>query len=253
MPKEPKSQADKRRSVNPTDQFGRLWGGSIEIESGDFTGLLDGAGWEDPLRTPQRFVKMRVSEHGHPDLSRVEVRLDEWIRFQAQRMTDWTHTFFTTGKSLYANRFDPKEHRNDEYLLKETGPQPWPSVECIEVLFDENHPAYYALLGEVPLNDAAIVMLGRDPNEMRAAKEAGMTIAKKAAELATRMSLSPLQFLALEPTPTWKEFFAYGGTNGLDVKELAQKWKAFKEINGIPDEEEVVVPIEELAPEMETA
>ncbi len=251
MPKEPKSQADKRRSVVARDQFGRLWGGSIEIESGDFTGLVDSAGWEDPLRTPQRFVKMKVTEYGHPDMGRVEVHLDEWIKFQAQRMTDWTHTFFTVGKELYANRFDPKKHADDDYLLKETGDKPWPSVECIEVLQNPNHPAYEALLGNVPLNDASIVMLGRDPNEMRAAKDAGLTAAKKAAEVATRMALTPLQFLALEPTPTWKEFVVYGVANDIGMKELGPKWKAFKEINSITDEEDVV-SIESLAPEMET-
>ena len=253
MPKIPKSQADKRRSVRAKDQFGRVWGGSIEIESGDFTGLVDAAGWEDPLRTPQRFVKMLVTEYGHPDLGRVEVHLDEWIRFQSQSMTDWTHTFFKVGKELYANRFDPKAHSDDEYLLKETGAKPWPSVECIEVLQTPNHPAHQALLGNAPLNDAAIVMLGRDPDELRAAKDAGMTMAKKAAENAARMSLTTLQFLAIEPTPTWKEFAAYGAVNHIEMKELGVKWKAFKEINSIPSEQEgVVVPVEDLAPEMET-
>ena len=256
MPKEPKSQADKRRSVVARDQFGRPWGGSIEIESGDFTGLVDAAGWEDPLRTPQRFVKMKVTEYGHPDLGRVEVHLDEWIRFQAQRLTDWTHTFFKVGKELYANRFDPKAHKDDAYLLKETGDKPWPSAECIEVLKNVNHPAHLALLGKVPLNDAAIVMLGRDPDEMRAAKDAGMTIAKREAELATRMSLTPLQFLALEPAPTYKEFVQYGLINEISMEELSPKWKAFKELTSTTDaqqKEEEVVPIEDLAPEMETA
>ena len=250
---EVKSQADKRRSIVARDQFGRPWGGSIEIESGDFTGLVSSAGWEDPMRTPQKYIKTHKNQWGHPEMGRVTLDLDAWIKDQQVAMQDWVRNFWKVGKELYAGRFDPKEHQDDPYLLEQCGPKPYPSVECIEVLLNENHQAHMALLGDAPMNDAAIKMLGHDPDAKRAVKEAAMTIQEKEKERSAKMALTIVQFLALDPTPTYHELVTWGSENGYQGKEgfrrLGMKWKAFKELRKIDEVEE----IEEHEPEMETA
>lgn len=256
MPREVKSQADKRRSFTPMDQFLRPWSVTIEIESGDWTGLVSSAGWEDPLRTPQNFIRPAKNEFGFVEFSRVEIDIPAWVRFQANSMNDWVRNFWKVGKELYKDRFDPNEMRDDAYLLEQAGPKPWPSVEAIEVLLQEGHQAHLALLGKVPVNDSAIKMLGRDPNEVAAIKEAAMTIQKKEYERGQRMKLTIIQFMALEPTPSFRELIVWGAENGFEskdgMKELAKRWSSFKDLREGTDDKPVV-PIEDLAPEMETA
>ena len=254
MPKEPKSQADKRRSFTAVDQFDRPWSVTIELDSGDWTGLVSSAGWEDPLRTPQQFIRPAKNELGYAEMGKCLIDIDAWVRFQSAAMNDWVRNFWKVGKELYKDRFDPHESQKDPYLLEQTGPQPWPAIEAIEVLLQENHQAYLVLLGKAPMNDAGIKMLGRDPNEVAAIKKAAMTIQKKEQDRSERMKLTIVQFMGLVPEPTWQELVTWGSENGFEpgegMKELAKRWKAFKELRGT---EKPVGPIEELAPEMETA
>lgn len=51
-----KSQADQRRNTTFTDQHGRKWFASIEIRSGDPTGIIQPI-FEAPLMPPQKYLK----------------------------------------------------------------------------------------------------------------------------------------------------------------------------------------------------
>ena len=228
--KEAKTQAQTRRAVVAKDQFGRPWGGSIEIESGDFTGIVKPAGWTDPMRTPQKCVSMAKNEYGHPEMGRGPLDLDRWIKDQKQAMTEWIRNFWKVGKELYAARFDPREQSDDAYLLEHAGPKPFPSIQCIEVLQNPNHKAYRALVAEIPMNEAAEIMLGNDPLATRAIERASMTIQEMAAEGAKQHELGLIDFLALHPA--YQDLVAWGAANGMGVKEVAEKWRTYKDLMG---------------------
>ena len=224
--KEAKTQAQKRRPIVAKDQFGRPWGGSIEIESGDFTGLVKPAGWTDPMKTPPQYVRIAKNEWGHPELGRVEIDVERWIKDQKRALQDWIRNFWKVGKELYAVRFDPKEHADDPYLLEAAGPRPHPSITCIEVLNDPNHRAHRALLGLEPMNEAAHIMLGNDPLAMSAIERATQTVEERAKEEAAKHKLTVIQFLALEPS--YQDLVAYGAANNIGLSEVAAIWRTYK-------------------------
>lgn len=233
MPKEPKTQSSRRRDITAKDQFGRPWSGSIDVDAGDFTGIILAAGWSDPLRTPQHLIRMPKNEFGQLTYGRVEIDFDRWIRDQKKSNAEWMRTFYSVGKQLYAARFDPHEHANDAYLLEQTGPRPRPTVECLEAALDENHKAHLGLLGLAPLNDEAVTLLGLDPEAEKAIREAGTTQQERdAAE--SRMTV--MQFLSLEPT--YQEFLKWGRGQGMTMAEVNEKWELHKQLNATPEEGE---------------
>src|SRR6266404_5507258 len=55
---ESRTQPDYRRNMVNTDRFGRKWLVTIELKTGDPTGLITPTSWTDPLGTPQKYLQV---------------------------------------------------------------------------------------------------------------------------------------------------------------------------------------------------
>src|SRR5437660_2838156 len=128
------SQAEQRRAITPRDQFGRKWGMHIEIATGDPTGGVYPAGWQDPLRTPMHRIKMVTNEDGQRELGRCTVDFPTWLAEIEQGEHDWYQQLHVNARDVY-KRLDPSdiaELEHDKFLIDLTGPKPWPSSDNLK-------------------------------------------------------------------------------------------------------------------------
>lgn len=149
-----KTQRDYRRNMNPVDQYGRKWLVTIEIATGDPTGLIRAAGWRDPLRTPQKYVVV-PKEQGQSVWGRITVNFEQWVNDQQQAEREWKVRLWEVGTLKYDKRFDAATAEQDEYLISLAGPKPWPSSMA---LFEAT-AGDPALLGLAPMTRHAREML----------------------------------------------------------------------------------------------
>lgn len=156
MAQKGKSQADKRRDMNLTDQFGRKWLAAIEKESFEPAGHVTPAGWTDPLRTPSQYLLIPRDNHGNPQINRCEVDFGRWIADQDQATRDWKIRLWQIGREQQKNAFDPKTAEQDEYLLHLTGPKPWPTPPVLR----KAKAGDKRLLGILPLDRHTRILLG---------------------------------------------------------------------------------------------
>ena len=248
MPKEVKTQADKRRAIVAEDQFGRPWSYSMEIENGEPTGLVRPCGWTDPMRTPTKYLSVPRNKYGQPSMDRMDLDLQRWIKDQARALRDWTHQYWEIGDLKYGQKFDPQTMSEDPYLLRLTGAKPYPSAMCIEVLNKESHVAYAALLGLGPMNSAARELLGVDPMAYNAAEAAAATMASMEAEALKHQDLTMGQFLALGAS--YNELVAFGQkVKGLSLQEVAEIWQSWKAMNEMTEPDLTETPALEAAAE----
>src|SRR3990167_1300738 len=112
-----RSQADQRRDMVSTDQFGRPWLLTIELKTGDPTGLISPAGWDDPLGTPQKHLKVPRDQYGQATWGRLEVDFPAWIREIEVAARAWRDELWKIGAHMYKNKFNTKTADQDEYLL----------------------------------------------------------------------------------------------------------------------------------------
>lgn len=160
MPPKILSQADKRRDMNLTDQFGRLWLAAIDRDTFDPVGHVTPAwshtGVSDPLQTPQQYLKVLRDPYGNPQLGRIEVDLDRWIRDQEGATKEWKTRLWNIGRDMQKNAFNPKTCETDDYLLHLTGPKPWPSPAILR----QAKAGDRVLLGLAPMDKATRALLG---------------------------------------------------------------------------------------------
>jgi hypothetical protein len=133
MPRTAQTQADYRRSINPKDQFGRKWGMSIEIRTGEPTGAVLPA-WGavgDPLRTPMHLVKMVKDENGQAELGRCTVDFPAWIAEIEHAEKQWYDRLYENALAKNLELTDLATLETHKILLGLTGPKPWPSSDVL--------------------------------------------------------------------------------------------------------------------------
>lgn len=126
MPMKTRDQAERRRTQTTMDQHGRRWSGTIEIDSGVYTGPLAPEGWTAPrlvsgvrLLPPPNYFAFDVQNPGQ-----CVIREAEWLadteaaeRSREARRIEWAKKMFPSdvGRALQEN---PAE------LVAEVGPGP---------------------------------------------------------------------------------------------------------------------------------
>ena len=134
MPGQPITQQDQRDEYDLDDQFGRTWHVTVEKITGDSTGATNRVGgWDDPLRTPQQFIRMRKGARRNAVLS-VEIAMQEWIEQQQREEEIWVRRMQEVAIGLY-KKFNPEDvpHlENDAMVRAATGRKPWPSSVVLE-------------------------------------------------------------------------------------------------------------------------
>ena len=130
-----KGQRTQRRRVRLEDQFGRLWGCSVEKSTGDpCTSINPFGGWADPLGTPNTYLRIPKHPDGTPRSGRIEVDFDRWIDSVKESMDDWERLLEVAGKMEY-RVYSPEQRktwRDDPILRAHAGPEPTPTVETLE-------------------------------------------------------------------------------------------------------------------------
>lgn len=200
------TQADERRSYNIADQFGRSWLIEIELKTGEPTGVIQPAGWTDPLRTPQKYLRLKApTQLGGGGLY---VDVDRWVEDHRQALTEWRKSLWIVGQQKYQNKFDPRVAEEDEFLLTMTGPKPWPSVEVLQAL-----PTDTGYQGKTPLTPTHRKALGVPTLE----------------DLSADLSATMPQAQPLEPgATTYKAFLAEALKQGKTMAEAAELWHLHK-------------------------
>lgn len=152
----PKTQRDYRRHMTVVDQFGRKWALTIEIATGDPTGVIMPAKWRDPLRTPLKYLTV-PKEQGQPVWGRITCDFEQWVNDQQASEREWKVRLWEIGQLKNPGGFDAATAEQNEYLLSLAGPKPWPSsLALLEAAAGDP-----ALLGLAPMTKHAREMLNK--------------------------------------------------------------------------------------------
>ena len=166
-------QRATRRDRNVRDQYGRLYLAALELtQQGPQPTELVTAGWpfSDPLRTlatGRKHYRPVRGEFGEIDPSRLLLDVKGWFDEVKEAERNWQVSYWENGRKHYKEAFDPNAAPT-EYLLRITGPQPFPSVALLRQAFglDGNGEPIpgkardAALLGLAPLTKSHRVSLG---------------------------------------------------------------------------------------------
>jgi len=210
------SQAGRRQDLNAEDQFGRVWSLTIEKATGDPTGQITQAGWEDPLNTPQQYLRVPRNRFGQPAHGKIEVSFVRWMQDIRADLTGWMGRVYACAQKFYPSGFDPKTIHEDPLVAQAAGPQPWPPVPVLEAA-SRGHRGY---LGLEPLTAGDRALLGRFTVEdlVRHVAEAAGGITPEAPAESTAPA-------PVNPTETWPQFLARRRKAGLTMQEAAAEWR----------------------------
>jgi len=232
----PKTQAQQRRNIVARDRFGRIWSFSIETKTGDPTGLIGTAGWADPLRTPQKYMRVPKTEFGMPNYGTIDVNDELWAKDQAYYTDQWETQFLENAANKFPGGFDVNTVWDNPWIKKLTGPKPFPSVECLLAAFDPEHPASKALLGMEPLNEEAMALLGID---VALARRSGARSGGSGASAEPSATIPPKEvelpdFSDLPGNLKYQQFVAWARKiYKVDMKTVGAWWTAYKEQRAI--------------------
>jgi len=98
-----RSQAERRRSFNNLDQFGRKWLVTIEVDTGHPTGSITPC-FTDEMATPQKYMSV-------PDSSprSIVIDVDHWARDLKQTLGEYRRHFDEVGMQLYGDNYDAEK------------------------------------------------------------------------------------------------------------------------------------------------
>ena len=210
MPVPAGSQAAQRQDLNAEDQFGRAWSLTIEKSTGDPTGQITQAGWDDPLNTPQQYVRVPRNKFGQPAHGRVEVQYPRWIQDHKADLQGWIQRVYACAQKFYPSGFDPKTIHEDPLVAQAAGPQPWPSVPVLEAA-QKGHQGF---LGLAPLSRDDRQRLNRLTVE---------DMIRNVAETAHGMTAEPETAPPAEET--WPQFLSRRSKDGLTMHQVAAEWR----------------------------
>ncbi len=124
-------QALGRKNARLRDQFGRLWGTTIEKSTGDPCGeVAPFGGWADPLNTPNVYIVVPKFKDGEPMPGRVEVDFDAWVADVEINTKHWHEAIELMGKTKfpYATSEERDGWPTNPHLTSEAGPLPSPDI-----------------------------------------------------------------------------------------------------------------------------
>lgn len=98
-----RTQAQRRRTFIARDQLGRKFAVTIELETGDPTVPVVPAGWNDPIRTPGKYI---IVDPNNPRSAFTDLR--RWYLDQRATQRDYKKLLREIGRKLYGERFDEK-------------------------------------------------------------------------------------------------------------------------------------------------
>lgn len=127
-------QMKQRRYARLEDQFGRWWGAQIEKSTGDpCSEVSPVGGWNDPLNTPNIYLRSPKHEDGTTISGRIEVDFDRWMDSIRGSEEDWNQSIQVAGKETY--KITTVEERKlwaeDPVLKAIAGPRPLPTLETL--------------------------------------------------------------------------------------------------------------------------
>jgi hypothetical protein len=224
------------------DQFGRPWSYQIEIATGDPTGLINAAGWHDPLRTPQKYLKPKNAFGMQAGSFMVD--FPTWITDHVRAMGDWQQQLMRVAQLKYPGGISPEDAEQNPWLAILTGPKPWPSVEALKAAMQGDT----ALLGwdrarkcpaqtvqrhdgrMVPADRGARKLLGVETVEDTLAAASGETSRERVGTEAPGEDTAPDTPPSHEPPKTWPEFVKWARQTGqaMNTTEAGKLWSARK-------------------------
>jgi len=206
------TQQNMRMDRNARDQFGRLWLMSVEKKTNQPCGGIDSAGWSDPLKTPQKYLKVPKNEFGQFDSTRLDVRDKEWIIEQERAEREWRRSLLEIAQQKSPGGFTVETVEQNEWFMMLAGPKPWPSSAALKAAFIDLRPG---LLGLEPLDADDRALLGLETLED--------------IEATVRKAAPPPEPTMPEPGLTWPEFYAFHAKhNKLTLKDCQPLWKQYK-------------------------
>lgn len=238
MPPKVLSQADKRRDTNLTDQFGRRWLAAIDRDTWEPVGHISPA-WSvaddavsDPLHTPQQYLRVLRDDHGNPQINRLDIDIDRWIRDQETATKEWKTRLWNIGRDMQKNAFNPKTAEEDEYLLHLTGPRPWPSPAVLL----RARKGDKRLLGIDPMDRDTRILLGiveLEDLEAAANESEPKMLAHQAGEPENEEELAEQKKALMGKggvldTGDFKQFMSACLEKGITMKQAGKLWKEFK-------------------------
>lgn len=116
-----KDQQDKRRFQVFTDQHGRKWGGTIELSTGDPTGLLDPQ-FRAPILPPPRYQKVN-SQKAH---GQMVIDYQGWAGMLRRANEAWEQQAIKVATAMYGDAAAEKLEQMPPALLASVGPRPEP-------------------------------------------------------------------------------------------------------------------------------
>ena len=128
------NQMNQRRYARLEDQFGRWWGAQIEKSTGDPCAEVSPVGgWNDPLNTPQRYLRPPQHEDGTTISGKIEVDFDRWMDSIRGSEDDWNQTIQVAGKETYkiTTVAERRQWAEDPVLKAIAGPRPFPTMEML--------------------------------------------------------------------------------------------------------------------------
>lgn len=217
------NQADWRRDRNIRDQWGRLWLVAFETGPGGVggsqmpTGQISEAGWSDPLKTPQEYLTIPKGEFGEPDRNKLAIIYGPWLKKIQDAERDWKKRLIEIGRKMYKTAFNLKTAEEDEVLMSEAGPKPWPPSQAIVRASKGDK----AMLGLATLAKADRELLGLETLE-----DLGYDAAPSMAEPNPQLPPIPVS----EKPMRFFTFVAELKKRGItDAKEVKGLWKAYRE------------------------
>jgi hypothetical protein len=210
--------------MNAVDQWDRPWLLSIELATGDPTGLILPAGWDDPLRTPQEYITVPKNRFNQPSWGRVHVDYPPWIRKVAQDQKDWRMQFLNTAQQQFKGKFKTDEIWDDPYIQELVGPKPYPSVELLE----RARTGDREVLGIVPVTSPEVLALfGAQPPKGKTIREMTEALERELSQGSTVDEVIP--FVTGTSRQDYTTFMAQAKDAGMTQAAANLAWREHKE------------------------
>lgn len=114
-------QPDKRRAMRFTDQHGRKWTGSIELDSGLPSGPIRPFDFEPPLPVPQEFI-----EYNKLEPNNIRINYAKWLAALEEAKRRWEQKLINRAERMYGDQAGKYIKNPSQELLAAVGPEPLP-------------------------------------------------------------------------------------------------------------------------------
>jgi hypothetical protein len=218
------------------DQWDRPWLITIELATGDPTGVIHAAGWDDPLRTPQKYIGVPKNKWGQTDWGRCRIEIEQWIRDVRRDITEWRRNVLQIAQTQYKGQVGPNEAFKHPYVLELAGPEPFPSVELLEMARTGDE----GVLGIGPMSDRVKELLGPYLNPTRTVSDVHASMRDQAAKDAHEGSYGDESFEIVTGTTKadYDRFMEIAKRSGMKYPQAQLAWREHKEaVSGAAKEE----------------